>query len=145
MTNIPSLKKLNALPVGIDGYSETGAAAKATLHSSGRAFLKHLAGDLGLKSTQYDIRSNKGGVAVSGEVTLHADHLYVQLSESFVGSDKITVMYRSCKDRKDYAGGANNFSSVDKLTNGAYPGFVARCQTLMQEVNSTPKPAMAKP
>lgn len=145
MTNIPSLKKLQSLPMGINEYTEKAAAAKATLHSSGRAFLKHVANELGLAAGDYDIRSNKGGIAVSGEVTLHAEHLYVQLSESFVGNDKVTVMYRTCKDRKDYGGGTNNWTSVDKLADGAYAGFVARCQTLMQPAPAAPRPVMPKP
>jgi hypothetical protein len=35
----------------------------------------------------YDLRSNEAGLAVSGEITLHADRLYVQVSQSAMGYD----------------------------------------------------------
>jgi hypothetical protein len=45
--------------------------------------LKALADALRLSSGEFDLRSNKGGIAVSGEVTLHGDDLYVQVSQSY--------------------------------------------------------------
>jgi hypothetical protein len=32
------------------------------------------------------VRSNKGGIAVTGEVTLHADNLYVQVCDAWGGN-----------------------------------------------------------
>ena len=58
--------------------------------------------------------SNRGGIAVSGEVTLHADDLYVQVSQSTMGSDA-GILFRSCKGRHDYTGGQNHVSSLDLL------------------------------
>ena len=52
--------------------------AKEAFHRTARRQLKLLAAALGLPTGGFDLRSNKGGIAVSGEVTLHADHLYVQ-------------------------------------------------------------------
>jgi hypothetical protein len=62
----------------------------------------------------FDLRSNAGGVAVYGEVTLHADRLYVQVSQPATGSDT-GILFRSCEGRRDYVGGVNNFASLDLL------------------------------
>ena len=53
-------------------------------------------------------------IAVSGEITLHADRLYVQASQSAMGHDT-GILFRTCRGRKDYHGGANNFASLDLL------------------------------
>jgi hypothetical protein len=62
----------------------------------------------------YDLRSNAGGIAVSGEVTMHADHVYVQACQPATGHDT-GLMFRTCQDRKDYHGGPNHFASLDLL------------------------------
>jgi hypothetical protein len=61
-----------------------------------------------------NLRSNQGGIAVSGEITLHADHLYVQACQPATGHDS-GVMFRTCEGRKDYVGGRNNSASLDLL------------------------------
>lgn len=130
----PSMKKLAALTEGIHQYESANAAAKETLHNSGKAFLRALAGDLGLEKGDYEVRSNKGGVAVSGEVTLHSDKIYVQLAEHvFGGKGGVSVLYRNCAGREDYSGGQNHNIHMTQLAEGAYPGFVAKCQTLMEQ------------
>ena len=120
--NIRGIKmKSNALEIlanlqSVNGYSNDGAARKAKLHKYGKLFLKELANKIGLPENTYDIRSNMGGVAVSGEVTLHADTIYMQLSESVVGAPGIGIMFRSCRGRKDYVGGRNQFASTISLS-----------------------------
>src|SRR3546814_8217858 len=54
--------------------------AKRLFHTEGRAALQVLAKALALGSGSFDVRSNKAGPAVSGEVTLHAEMLWAQLS-----------------------------------------------------------------
>lgn len=123
------LKHLAALASPIDGYAE-GAPRKVRMHQQGRAFLKRLAADLGLAHGQFDIRSNVAGPAVSGEVTLHADHIYVQLSEHYSCAG-VGVLYRTCKHRTDYTGGRNHTTTMRNLVT-RYPEFVAECRALMQ-------------
>ncbi|MDH8489736.1 hypothetical protein QIG87_27455, partial [Klebsiella pneumoniae] len=48
------------------------------------------------------------------EITLHSDRLYVQASQSVMGPDH-GVLFRTCKGRKDFVGGQNNFASLDLL------------------------------
>lgn len=87
---------------------------KAQFHGQARGQLRLLADALRLHQTAFDLRSNAGGIAVSGEVTLHADHLYVQASQPATGSDT-GILFRSCQHRRDYTGGPNHFASLDLL------------------------------
>jgi hypothetical protein len=88
--------------------------AKRLFHTHAGRRLLELAAALGLTPCAYDLRSNQGGIAVSGEATLHADCLYVQLSQPATGSDT-GILFRSCEGRHDYTGGRNNFASLDLL------------------------------
>ncbi len=90
------------------------AEAKRLFHSRVKSQLRRLATALGLEPGSYDLRSNQAGIAVSGEITLHGDRLYVQVSQSAMGHHS-GVLFRTCKGRKDYVGGPNNFASLDLL------------------------------
>jgi len=87
---------------------------KRLFHSQARRRLLDLATALGLAPDEFDLRRNDGGIAVSGEATLHADRLYVQVSQPATGSDT-GILFRSCEGRRDYVGGRNNFASLDLL------------------------------
>ncbi len=87
---------------------------KRLFHTHARRQLLALAAALELGDGDYDLRSNKAGIAVSGEITLHADRLYVQVSQPTTGSDT-GILFRSCEGRRDYVGGVNNFASLDLL------------------------------
>ena len=95
-------------PVAYDGE------AKRAFHSHARRRLKQVAAALGLSPDKYDLRSNLAGIAVAGEITLHADRIYVQVSQSFTGYDS-SILFRTCDGREDYVGGANNFASLELL------------------------------
>ena len=58
---------------GIDWYKPCAYddAQKHIFHSTGRKRLKALAAALGFEPDSFEVRSNQGGIAVSGEVTLH--------------------------------------------------------------------------
>jgi hypothetical protein len=88
--------------------------AKHRFHCHAWVQLRKLAEALGLEPHEYNLRFNPGGIAVSGEITLHADHLYVQASQSAMGADS-GILFRSCEGRRDYTGGRNNFASLDLL------------------------------
>jgi hypothetical protein len=92
------------------------ADRKRLFHSQARARLLELAAALGLEGGAYDLRSNQGGIAVSGEITLHGERLYVQVSQPATGSDT-GILFRSCEGRRDYGGksGRNHFASLDRL------------------------------
>ena len=112
MMNLPIPAGL--LSRNINQYSETGAARKRAFHNDGRRFLKRLAAVVGLPAGSFDVRNNRGGIAVSGEVTLHSDTLYVQLYESAVRPG-VGVLYRRCRGRRDYCGEENHFADPAAL------------------------------
>jgi len=93
------------------GYNER---PKAEFHRMAKKILKEVADRLGLQASEYSIRSNVAGIAVSGEVTLHADWVYIQLGQSCWGPD-FGFMYRSCKGQRDYTGGQNRWMRWDAL------------------------------
>ena len=88
--------------------------AKRRFHREARRRLLELAAALGLEPGAYDLRSNAGGIAVSGEATIHADRLYVQVSQPATRADT-GILFRTCEGRRDYTGGRNNFASLDLL------------------------------
>jgi hypothetical protein len=99
------------------------ADAKVAFHRAAKTLLGRLAKRLdqsGGPSTESGygprdpIRSNKGGIAVSGEITLHYERLYIQVHQSILGPNA-AVLYRSCEGLKDYTGGTNNFMSLEAL------------------------------
>lgn len=56
------------------------SAQKRSFHIAGMKRLRMLAEALGFKPDSFDIRSNAAGIAVSGEVILHHENLYVKLA-----------------------------------------------------------------
>lgn len=116
----------------INGYTATADADKTTFHREGVKFLRELAKEIGMPDGTYAIRSNKAGPAVSGEVTLHGETLYVQLYESCVGSGGVSILYRTCRGLKDYSGGTNNDARMDALftDNDRKDRFIQRLKEL---------------
>lgn len=83
---------------------------KADFHRKWIVRLKKLAKILGMEPGTFDVRSNKGGPAVLGEVTLHGEKIYIQASHYEWGA-----LVRSCKGRKDYTGGRNQYVSLPAI------------------------------
>lgn len=84
---------------------------KRRFHSTARSRLKHLAAELRLAPGTFEIRSNKGGIAVSGEITLHHDGAYVQVGQFGLSSGH-GILIRSCEGRRDFTGGPNRFAPL---------------------------------
>ena len=103
---------------------------KRRFHDADRARLKRLAAALELPPGSYEIRSNKGGNAVSGEVTLHGEWLYLHAGQS-VGPGAgcglpYQLYFRACKGRQDH-GGSNCFAPLDMLNRpDELAGLIAR-------------------
>lgn len=88
-------------------------AAKRLFHSEARKALRRLADALGLEPGRYDLRVCAGGPAVSGEVILHGEQLYVQVSLSGYGPNQL--LYRRVRDRRDYSGLRNHWATMREL------------------------------
>ena len=91
------------------------AESKNLYHKKWIKNLADLAYALQLPEGSYTVRSNKGGPAVLGEITLHSNWFYIM-----VGGTEITsvdrVLYRTCKSQKDFVGGYNRYCLTNMLT-----------------------------
>ena len=87
---------------------------KRRFHGAARAQLRKLADELGFAPSSFDLRSNQGGIAVSGEITLHHERVYVQVAQSAMGFDS-GILIRRCQGRRDYTGGRNHFAPLSLL------------------------------
>lgn len=111
------------------------AAAKEVFHREAKKALRRVADALGLAKADYDLRSNQGGPAVSGEITLHTDHAYIQVDLGCMGPAR-EVMYRTCDGRRDYTGGRNNFASIANLLDPL--SFAAHLRQTLRLPDATP-------
>ena len=87
---------------------------KRRFHAAALARLRKLAVTLGFAPSSYDLRSNPGGIAVSGEITLHHERVYIQVDQCAMGFDS-SILIRTCRGRRDYTGGRNHFASLSLL------------------------------
>lgn len=86
-------------------------ANKAQFKKSGMHLMKKLAVLVGGQTS--DVRYNAGGTAVSGEVTLHTECIYVSLSMGCVSD--LGYLVRTCNGKKDYSGDRNTWFQWDTL------------------------------
>ena len=98
----------------IQGYEGDEAKAKSAWLRAGRCILKDLAKELHLEDGTYEIRINPAGPAVSGDVHLHGEWIYVDLSQTFLGPD-MGFMWRYCDGKRDYSGRANQWAKWEEL------------------------------
>jgi hypothetical protein len=81
---------------------------KTYFHRVGKKVMKEIANLMGFNPSDYEIRSNKGGIAVSGEVILHHNKIYIQFSEN-------GILFRKCNGMTDYCGERNNWLNWNNL------------------------------
>ena len=103
--------------------------AKAKFLSSARRVCEAIAHELGLSRGQYKVSINRAGIAVSGEVTLHAEHIYIQLGQSGLES---RFMYRWCNGRTDYTGGQNRWMDFNNLIPTRFDNAVLQFKKCME-------------
>lgn len=86
---------------------------KDKFHKEGKRVLKAIAKELNFDKKDYSIRSNKGGIAVSGEITLHHEKVYIQIYQSsFLYGN---ILYRKCNGQRDFTGEQNRYYPVELL------------------------------
>ncbi len=101
-------------------------AAKRAFHSEGRTAMRRLAEALQLAKAGFEVRSQRAGPACSGEITLHGEEVWVQLSLGALGPDR-ELMYRRVRGRDDHIGGRNRFASIrDLLSPDRFAGRLRR-------------------
>ena len=114
----------------IDWYARCGydAEVKQRFHTAARVRLRQLAKALSFRPKSFDLRSNLGGIAVSGEITLHHDDVYIQVCQPATGADS-GILIRTCQGRRDYTGGRNHFAPLRLLDDT--PTFAAQVRAVM--------------
>ena len=114
----------------MDWYTRCAYASeqKQHFHATARARLRKLASALGFPPGTYDLRSNQGGIAVSGEITLHHERVYVQVCQPATGADS-GILIRTCEGRRDYTGGRNHFAPLALLDD--IPALAGRVRSVM--------------
>lgn len=135
----------------IDWYARCAynAAQKRAFLAAARSRLRKLATALGFPKSSFDLRSNPGGIAVSGEVTLHHEQVYIQVSQPATGADS-GILIRRCQGRRDYTGGRNHFAPLHLLDDVpelarhvrqvmADPSAVERCARLAVRLGAGPR------
>jgi hypothetical protein len=87
---------------------------KKAFHRQARIALRALAKELRLSPNAFDIRSCVGGIAVSGEIILHGETIYIQVYQPATGADS-GILIRTCEGRRDYDGGRNHLAPLSLL------------------------------
>ena len=87
--------------------------AKRLYQAEARKALRRLADALVLDPATYDIRVCAGGPAVSGEVILHGEQLYVRVSLGGYGPSE--VLFRRVSGRIDHVGARNHWAAISEL------------------------------
>ncbi|MDX2264789.1 MAG: hypothetical protein NW215_07435 [Hyphomicrobiales bacterium] len=109
------------------------AEQKRLFHRAGSRRLKHLAVRLQFAPGHYDLRSNLGGIAVSGEITLHHEANYIQVCQPATRYDT-GILIRTCRGRDDFCGGANHFEPLRLLDD--LPALAARVRKIIAQAAS---------
>jgi len=114
----------------MDWYTSCSYAPdqKRCFHAAARARLRRLAAELGFPPASFDLRSNQGGIAVSGEITLHHARVYVQVCQPSTRADS-GILIRTCDGQRDYTGGRNHFAPLSMLD--GIPALAVRIRTVM--------------
>lgn len=110
---INELRSKPLLPVLFQARAWLDPEGKRSFHTEAARALRDVARSMGIPRDGYDLRSNKAGPAVSGEITLHSDKAYIQISEPFVAGHEI--LYRSVASRTDYTGRRNHYAAIAEI------------------------------
>ena len=108
LRQFPTLRTLAIRGVAYD------EAAKRAFHGEGRRALRRLADALNFEADTYDLRSNRAGAAVSGEITLHGDEVWVRLSLGALGPDH-EVSFRRVSGRSDHWASVRELLAPDRF------------------------------
>ena len=114
LARIDELKSKPALVALARRGASYDPEAKRAFHREARVALRIAARHMGLEPDQYDLRSNMAGQAISGDIVLHAEEIYILVSVPCFGPGR-EVMFRRCQGRSDYRGLANNFCDIAVL------------------------------
>ncbi len=117
-------------------FAYHGANKEIFLRETHR-FAQHLAVQLELAQGTFDVRMNRAGIACSGEVILHADHLYVSLGAEIDFGQGRVFMFRGCRSCLDFVGLGNQWARWTEFATD-FPRVLAAMRTVMNQGNQLP-------
>lgn len=105
----------------VRGERENGSnGVKRTFLNLGKAFLRALAKDLGLRDVR--VMSNPGGIAVSGRCCLYGmwvdSGIFVSIEQPCLGDN--VLLYRTIRSITDHTGGCNHYLRLRDLEGLSY-------------------------
>ena len=105
----------------VRGERENGPnGVKRTFLNLGKAFLRALAKDLGLRDVR--VMSNPGGIAVSGQCCLYGmwvdSGIFISIEQPCLGDN--VLLYRTIRSITDHAGGCNHYLRLCDLERLSY-------------------------
>lgn len=117
------------------GERECGPnGAKRTFLNVGKAFLRALAKDLGLRDAR--VTSNAAGIAVSGECALigmwEDNGIYICMEQPCYDKERV-VYYHTVRHVRDYKGGHNHFLMRRDLQKLSYTQLLERLGALRKD------------
>ena len=113
--------------IGLTSQSSYDEFLKERYWKLGQEILKYIVYLMELKKGEYEIRWNPGGIAVSGDHTLHTDKFYLALHDNCgLGS----FYYRTCKGMRDFSGGPNQIYSWNELLDGGLISLVNKLKEI---------------
>lgn len=120
------------------GEKESGPNGdKKVFLNTGKAFLRALAKDLGLRNVK--VTTSPGGIAISGSCSLigmwEGNGIYIQISQSCFGADH-DVLYRTVQHSRDYTGGHNRWLTRRDLARLSYRQLLDTFLSLSKEASS---------
>jgi hypothetical protein len=86
---------------------------KSHFEKESKWVLKQIVQSFAFPKGSYNVRFNPGGIAVSGEATLHEEKIYIQFSRTFPIDG---FMVRQCNGQKDYTGKTNIYIKWENLS-----------------------------
>lgn len=137
--NMRKLAELLSRDLGyIWGEKEDGPNGnKKVFLNTGKAFLRALAKDLGLRDVK--VTASPGGIAVSGSCSLigmwEDNGIHIQISQSCFGADD-DVLYRAVQHSRDYTGGQNHWLTRRDFAQMSYGQLLGAFLSLRKEAGS---------
>ncbi len=105
--SVPPIVALLAEDLGYD------SVRKHAFHAEAVRLLRQLGTAFGLPRTEFEVRWNEGGVAVSGEASLCTDRVWVPVCQSACHLGD--VMFRATTERGSCGHGQNHWARATQL------------------------------
>jgi hypothetical protein len=107
---------------------------KDAFHRAAKKQLNRLAKEMGFAAGSFDLRSNKAGMATSGEIILQSEHIYIHASKPATSSVDRGLMIRTVEGRGvDARSGNNHYAPLSWLDDENRPKLRKLVTQIMEQ------------